>query len=68
MFPWKFCFKLRKENIPHAGKALEVSDNIKYRVENSEQSKTITSQAVKNRTIDSLLEAKISFSRQLLIS
>ena len=39
MFPWKFCFKLRIENIPHAGKALEVFDNIKYRVENSEQSK-----------------------------
>lgn len=66
-FPRRFYFKLRIENITHAGKALEMFCNIKNRVENSDLLKTITSRAVKNGTIHLLLEAKKSFPHQLLI-
>lgn len=66
-FPRKFYFKLRIENITHTGKALEMFCNIKNRVANSDLLKTITSGAMKNGTIDLLLEAKKSFSHQLLI-
>ena len=54
---------MRVENLTLAGNALEIFDNIKNRVENSE-----LYQAVKNGTTGSLRKANSSFSHQLLIS